>query len=1157
MMHESNLRRSFIACCAIGDVLAVVGVKRLLKYTVCCLALMLGAAIARTPVQAQSTTADVVGTVMDSSGAVIPGATAELTNVDTGEKHAITSSGSGEYTFTLLKPGRYSLTVTAPGFKVFKVNSFALAVGDRSRQDSRLDVGGTGEVVTVDAAPPALHTDTSALITTVTEKATQELPLNGRNFINLVQVIPGATEGLNNSLASGNRPDDRRQTSSVSVNGQADMMNNQMVDGIDNNERVIGSIGVRPSVDAIQEVSVQTNAFTAEVGRSAGATVNVITKSGTNEFHGTAYEFFRNDVLNASPYKFGANIPKPKYRQNQFGGSLGGPIMKEKTFFFADYEGLNIVRNLNPTTTTVPTLFERSNVGNFTDNPAINKIVNPADFDNIGLQYFNLFPLPTNNSAVSGNYVGAPRNSQNNKTADGRADHRFGDGDLAYLRYTYNAVDTTIGSLFPQVVSAAGPILPGGNLSSYPGPAVTRAHQAQLNYIHTFTPNVLVELKAGYTLLGNAQYPLNFGKAINTAMGQPNMNVDSRTAELSAVTINQGTSTTLGNRPPIIYHENTFQYDGTLSYIRGKQSIKLGAGVIRRQDSVTQTDTANGNWSFNDFSTLLSGDYINGGRNKILYTPHNRSWEPHVFFQDDVHLTTKLTLNLGLRYDLFTPYTEINNILSNFDTGLGRIVIANQGGIDGHGNVRTDYSNFAPRFGFAYTPIERTVIRGGFGMTYAPENTTSGSALVNQPFTATWGAYTPTQAQNAAITNLGYTPPAAAQFLKFAGGLPTPNPNSATSPSGSITAALDPHFKSTYIEQFNLTVEREFAGFVGSISYVGQLGRRIAYYLSDFNTLAPVSFIYANPNDATSNTPALSSAIDPKYNVPYSVSYNFYRRFAGTVPNITSIPYYTSSGISNYHAMQAVVKRRFSKGLDMRLSYTWAHLLDDAESISNNGGNGFGSSAELISTIDYGNGNLDVRQRVTGTFNYTLPFGESKNGLAGILVKGWQANGLFVWNTGMPFSVTNVIDRSGTRPNAGNGDRSNMIGNGKVSSSSVSRWFSVNDFVFQKVGTVGNQRRNQLYGPGLQRVDLSLFKTFDLTEALKFEFRAEAFNVLNTTQFANPNSSLSLTPCTIAAPCDGNYPVAGFQPVSTFGKVTTTANAYNPRIIQFAARLKF
>jgi len=392
-----------------------------------------------------------------------------LTDVNTHDTRTIKSGSEGEFTITLLKPSTYSLSATAPGFKAFQISSFGLSAGDRAREDAHLAVGSEGETVNVEATTPALRTDSAALITTVTEKATQELPLNGRNFINLVQVTPGATEGLNNGLASGNRPDDRRQTSSVSVNGQADMMNNQTIDGIDNNERVIGSIGVRPSVDAIQEVSVQTNVFTAEVGRAAGAIVNVITKSGTNSFHGTGYEFFRNDKLNANPFKFGANIPKPKYRQNQYGGSLGGPIFKDHTFFFADYEGLDIVRNQNPTTTTVPTLFERQNPGNFTDNPAASTIVPSTAFDKVGLQYFNLFPLPTNN-LLSGNYVGVRPDSQFSKTGDGRVDHRFSNSDLFYLRYTYNRVDTSIGSLFPAVSTAAGSVLPGGNLANYPGP---------------------------------------------------------------------------------------------------------------------------------------------------------------------------------------------------------------------------------------------------------------------------------------------------------------------------------------------------------------------------------------------------------------------------------------------------------------------------------------------------------------------------------------------------------------------------------------------------------------------------------------------------------------------------------------------------------------
>ena len=1097
---------------------------------------------------AQNTTADVVGTVTDATGAVIPNATVELTDVNTHDKRTVTSGSNGEFTFTLLKPSTYSLTANATGFKSFQIASFALSAGDRAREDAHLSAGSAGETVTVEATTPALRTDSAALITTVTEKATQELPLNGRNFINLVQVTPGATEGLNNGLASGNRPDDRRQTSSVSVNGQADMMNNQTIDGIDNNERVIGSIGVRPSVDAIQEVSVQTNVFTAEVGRAAGAIVNVITKSGTNSFHGTAYEFFRNDKLNANPFKFGATIPKPKFRQNQFGGSLGGPIWKDHTFFFADYEGLNIVRNQNPTTTTVPTLFERQNPGNFTDNPAIGTIIPAANFDRVGLQYFNLFPLPTNN-LLSGNYVGARADSQFNKTGDVRGDHRFSNGDIFYIRYTYNRVDTNIGGLFPAVNSAAGLIQPGGNFGSYPGPALTRAHQAQLNYVHSFTPNLLVELKAGYTLLDNAQYPLNYGNAINTAFGQPNINVDARTAELSAVTINQGTIPNLGSRPPIVYHENTWQYEGIVNYILGRQTIKIGGGVIRRQDATTQTDTANGNWAFNNFGTLLTGDYQTGGRNSILYTPRNRTWEPHVFIQDDVHVSQNLTLNIGLRYDLFTPYTEVNNILSNFDVNQGRILVAGRNaGI--HAGVQTDYTNYAPRFGFAYTPAPRTVIRGGFGLTFVPENTTSGSALVNQPFVATFGAFTPTQAVNNARDVL--KDPNSARYSKFAGGLPTPAPNDYLLPNGSITAALDPNFKSSYIEQFNLTVERELAGFVGTLSYVGELGRRNGYYLSDYNTVglndAIRSFTPTDVVNATTGVVTPKGQFDTRNNQPTTATdFNTRRRFSipgSANANLLNVPLYRSTGASNYNAMQAVLKRRFSKGLDMQLAYTWARLLDNAESISNNGGNGFGASAELINQIEYGNGNLDVRHRVTSTFNYALPFGENLHGFAGVLGKGWQANGLVVWATGFPFSVTNVTNRSGTRPTAGNSDRPNMIGSGKVAHSTIQRWFDTSAFQFQPAGTIGNQHRNQLYGPGLQRVDLSLFKNFDLGERLKLEFRTEAFNVLNTAQFVNPNASLNLA-------------TAGGAPVSTFGTITSTANAYNPRIVQFAARLKF
>ena len=288
---------------------------------------------------AQSTTADITGTVTDASGASLPNAKVTLTNLGTKEVRTAQTTAAGDYTFTQLGPGTYSIQVSQSGFKTFTIPSIALSASDRAREDAKLQVGSEGETVQVTGQAPALQSDSSVLTTVITQKATQDLPLNGRNYVNLAQLAPGANEGPPNGLSSGGRPDDRRLTSGISVNGQSDTINDWMIDGLDNNERIIGTTGIRPSIEAISEVNIQSNTYTAEVGRTAGGVINIITKSGTNNFHGSAYEFFRNDVLNAYPFQFGAHNPKPKLRQNQFGGSIGGPIIHDKLFFFGDYEG--------------------------------------------------------------------------------------------------------------------------------------------------------------------------------------------------------------------------------------------------------------------------------------------------------------------------------------------------------------------------------------------------------------------------------------------------------------------------------------------------------------------------------------------------------------------------------------------------------------------------------------------------------------------------------------------------------------------------------------------------------------------------------------------------------------------------------------------------
>jgi hypothetical protein len=1067
---------------------------------------------------AQLTTADVLGRVTDSAGAVIPGASVTLLNLDTNEKRTAVSNGAGEFVFNLLTPNHYSLTVTSNGFQTFTIPSFALSAGDRAREDAQLTVGSQAEVVQVQAQEPALQTDSSDLNSIVTDKATQDLPLNGRNYVNLVQVSPGATKALNNSLSSGNRPDDRRQTSSVSINGQADVINEQMIDGMDNNERIIGTIGARPSVDAIQEVRIQTNNYTADVGRSAGAVIDVITKAGTDKLHGSVYEFLRNTDLNANAYAFGAHIPKPAWHQNQFGGSLGGPIRKDKTFFFGDYEGLRIVKGLNPTSTTVPTAYERNSIANgeadFTDNPAINLKFPASQFDPIGLQYIDLFPTPQT-SALSNNFVAAPTYTQFSTTFDGRVDHDFNENNHFFARYTYNGVSTFTPGLFPVVHTAGVNVSPGGNAGSYPGQAVDDANQAEIDFVHIFSPNLILKLDAGYTLINNSQPPLNYGVNVNQAFGQPNVNIGLKDSGLAEVALSQA-GNNLGQVTPVAYLENNYQYNGAVTWTHGKHNVKVGGGVLRRQVSVTNIDTGKGSWTFSNFGTLLS-KYIPGStqftgyssvaRLNILVVPHYRTWEPHAYIQDDWRLEPNLTLNLGVRYDYYSPFTEIKNQLSNFDSDTGKITVANTNGVNAYAGIQPDYTNIAPRVGFAYTINPTTVLRGGFGLSFAPENMTSGSAMTNQPFISSFGSCTPSVCGGYAT---GANP-----YAQFAAGVPVPTPTSAANPTGGIQSAEYPHFKSTYVEQTNVTLEKDFASNVMTISYIGEFGNRMAYYVPDDNALAPESIYFTNP----------------------SFNYNTLRPFYPDSPGVTSVPYWTSQGTSNYNALQFVIQRRFLNGLDYQANYTWSHALDDSEAISNDGGDGFASVPSQIPTLEYGNSNLDFRNRINVTVTYALPFGAADSGIKGALIKGWQINGLYQYLTGDPFSVTNASNRSGTRPGTSNSDRPNMIvPNPKVQNKTVAEFFNTSAFVAQTLGTVGTERRNQIYGPSFQHLDLSLFKTFTITDRLSFEFRTEAFNVANTVGFANPSASLG---------------GAGF------GTLTATAYAYTPRVIQFAGKLQF
>src|ERR1700730_4782305 len=388
---------------------------------------------------AQLTTADILGTVTDQTGASVPNANVTLTNLGTNDQRTVQSNGSGDYTFTLLPVGHYSISVKAGGFQESITKDLAVEAGDRARADVHLQVGSQTAVVEVTATTPLLQADSATVSSTVTAKAVQDLPLNGRNFVQLVQIVPGANEGPGNGLTSGGRPDDRRQTASFSVNGQDDTLNNYTVDGIDDNERIIGTIGVRPIVEAIDEITVQTNNYTAEAGRTAGGVVSIVTRAGTNQFHGSAYEFFRNDIFDARNV-LQTTGRRPELRQNQFGGSIGGPIFKDKTFFFGDYEGLRQVTGVTYSKTTL-TQAEYNDVHSLAGGSpqallAAGHGTQGQPIDPIAFAYLSLYPAPNAGGpgALSNNYITSPSKTQTSNSFDVRVDHRFNSNNVFFGR---------------------------------------------------------------------------------------------------------------------------------------------------------------------------------------------------------------------------------------------------------------------------------------------------------------------------------------------------------------------------------------------------------------------------------------------------------------------------------------------------------------------------------------------------------------------------------------------------------------------------------------------------------------------------------------------------------------------------------------------------
>ncbi len=1134
----------------------------------------------------QLTTADIIGTVTDSTGAVVPNADVTLTNLGTNEKRTTLSNSSGGYSFALLPVGHYSITVKATSFATSVTNDLSVEAGDRAHNDVHLQPGLESTVVEVIASTALLQADSATVSSNVTAKAVQDLPLNGRNFVQLVQLVPGANDGPGTGLSSGNRPDDRRTNpAGLSVNGQDDTLNNWVIDGVDNNERIIGTIGVKPNVEGIQEITVETNSYAAEAGRTAGGVINIVTRSGTNQFHGSIYEYFRNDIIDARNF-FQTTGPKPELRQNQYGGSIGGPVIENKMFFYFDYEGFRQVAGVTYTG-TVPTMQEWDDINSqnggsplallSTSNGTLQAYDAGVPINPLMLNYLKLFPAPTNNN-LANNFTISPNKTQNYNTYDARVDYKFNEHNLFFGRYSYNKVDTFTP---PNFGTVNGVQISGGSFYC-DGPADDAAQQFAYGFTHIFSPSLLMDLRAGFNRINNLSLPLNYGLNVDqNVIGFPaSMTSFSPYANsLTPVAIGPFGGIGDGTFVPLQYIDNTFQYGGTISWTKGDHNIKAGIALIRRQARNVQSASGPGAYQFNlpsdsastqlqtqnnQLASTLLGAFTRQIRNFNLYPPDYRSWEPSGFVQDSWEVKPKLTVLLGVRYDVFTPFTEAHNHISNFDFPealslsaaniQNALKIAAVNGVNNHVNISTDHSNVAPRIGFSFSARPTTVIRGGYGLSFFPGNYTSSASLKNAPFTSIYApncqATLAVQIEMAQNTFAGQNPDCATigapGSLNNTVAIPppsAPNINALSSITGLGFVAEAPNFKSALIQQFNLQLEQQVGANVFTIGYVGNIGQHLPESINNINQPSPFNPLYP-----------MGSAQNPTGGA---------HQLQTQLPNLSTVSYIQSEGISNYSALQTSFQRRFTKGLALDANYTWSKALSDISGFSQQGGQGWSyANPNQIRQIEYGKADNDLQNRFALSLNYDLPYGNEFTGVRKVILGGWATNVITVWQSGKPFSIIesgqgadNPLDSGPTALtptqygynnravplNSGGADRPDQIAEPRLSHKTLTEFFNTAAFAPQPLGTVGNTQRNSLFGPDFRHVDLSVFKNFPVTERVNVQFRVETFNISNTPSFYIQNNNA------------GNQAFGN----AAFGSISANDPNYTPRQYQFALKVLF
>jgi outer membrane receptor protein involved in Fe transport len=1086
---------------------------------------------------AQVSAASLTGLITDSTGAVTANAVVTATNKATNVSQTTKSDSSGYYTFPTLPVGTYTISVELQGFKKSVRDDVALAVGQKARLDVALEVGQVSETVSVTSSATLLATQEATTGGVIENRLVRDLPLSIRNWDDLLGLIAGVQNDRYTEEGGGTAAG---RTGGANVHGVRSLQNNFVLDGVDNNSistnvQELTTQVARPSVDSINEFKVSTNPYNAENGRSPGAVISVTTKGGGNEFHGTVYEFHRNRVFDANNFFLNrAGRPKGQNIQNQFGGNLGGPILKNRAFFFFNYEGTRIRKGQTrignvPTAneirgdfsaaaaaankTTYATLIDRVGDCVGAGNPFPNNQIPTRCLDPVSQRILALLPapnvVPDSGPLNANNFVRQPNIIDDTDSYTTRGDWNISNNDNIFVRYTYT-------DRFRFVPGTFGGIADGTSTSAF-GRLFMKGHSAAIGWNHIFSPRLVNEFRLGWgrNVSRATQDPFGLNTLAEIGIkgvpdspvysgGLPGINISARGGTL---VIGGGSGLDRIGSPdflPKFQVTNQFQYFDSVSFTWGAHQLKFGVDLRAPMRNIfLDVPGLRGSLTFDGQRTnvgladFLLG-YPSGAQLSNLAVIDQRLWMYSNFFQDDWKVTPKLTINLGLRYDFATwPYEGADRI-ANFDPKTGK-TFTPENSPYGKSLVKSDKNNFAPRVGLAYQLSQKTVIRAGYGRFYMLfERAGSEDQLgENLPFLVN----NVVSATNTTSTVNG---------IRLRNGFNLSLDPSAVNPTTVRVRAVNPEAKTPSVDQWNLGIQRLLpADFVLTIDYVGTKGTHLS--------------VLRNLNQQFFNADGTGTGI-----IPY--------------PAFGPIEYRDNGGNSSYHGVELTADKRFSKGLSLHGAYTFSKSIDNAmEHLFSGGSNSFMQNARDLRQ-QRGRSDFDYRHRFAASYLYELPFGKGKeylnNGVVSEIVGGWRLSGIVNMRSGRPFTVfassnNGLVGNRGGLANA----VADCLSNGKLLSSirTIDNWFNVNAFSAPTPARLGNCGRNTLDGPGLSNVDFALARSFkNFGENRSLEFRWEVFNAFNHPQFGLPDRNRNS---------------------STVGRITTLAG--DPRVMQFALKFYF